>query len=669
MKASSALTLESPPPAADSPKRKPSPWIVAPVADFLLVIATPLLIFVALTLSKNVATPEQITAFALIWAIGHHLPGMMRAYGDRALFHRFHTRFVVAPLLLLAVGIYSVTTQSSAIPLGVGLWGWWHYVMQTYGFLRIYDGKARSVAPLTCWLDQAMCLVWFAGAVMLTDNGLFGFLNLFYKAGGPAVSVELIAAGTQTVYVALVLVTAAFVLNALLRVWRGERPSFLKLALMATTFGYYWYCLTTVSNLLISYALFEMFHDAQYLTIVWAFNERRAVKDAGAGVFTRLLFRRRWGLVVSYLGLIVGYGLLNYGTREMAVGSLQQILSGVFVASTLLHYYYDGFIWKLREAETRSSLGLADAAATTSARSWRPVFTWSVVFLPLCGLTWLAIGERSHPEFDLPRHAELVAELPRCVFAHHNQGMALAAAGQLDEAEAAYRQALVLNPAYAEVHYELGIVLTRKGETDAAVAEFQKVLQLDRRHVRANYNLGVLLLNRGDLRQAVALFETALERAPRRADTHSNLGSALVMSGQRKAAIKHFRQALDINPNLTEAHSNLAGALAAEGDSKGALAHYRQALTLQPDSPAAHFNLGTFLEDQQQLNEAVAEYRAALRLDPRAGNVWNNLGVALAKQNQMPEALRAFRHAVELAPEDASAKQNLERAEAVLPAP
>ena len=669
MKASSAFTVEQTPSVKDSPQRVPSPWIVAPAADLLLVIATPLLIFILLTLAQSFLTPAQITSFAIIWAIGHHLPGMMRAYGDQALFRRFRARFVAAPLLLVAVGVYSMAAQSNAIPLGVGIWGWWHYLMQTYGFLRIYDGKARSVAPLTCGLDQAMCLVWFAGAVVLTDNGLFGFLNLFYKAGGPVVSTDMIADVKLGVFVSVVVVTAAFALHCLVQMWRGKFPSLLKLALMATTFGYYWYCLATVSNLLVSYALFEMFHDIQYLTIVWVFNEKRAEKAAGAGTFTRLLFRRQWPLVACYLGLIWVYGLLNYGTREMAGGPLQKGLLGVFLASTLLHYYYDGFIWKLREADTRTSLGLADAIASIRARAWRPHFTWALVSLPLCGLAWLAVREQSHPEFNLARHASLVSALPRCVFAHHNQGIALAAAGHLEEAEAAYRQALQLNPFYAEVHYNLGNVLARKGDADAALTEFRQTLKLDPRHVDANYNLGVQLLSRGQNREAVPLFETALENAPRRAEIHSNLGSALVLSGRRKAAIDHFRRALELNPDLVETHGNLAGALAAEGDSIGALKHYRQAIALQPDSAVAHFNLGTFWESQQQLGEAVAAYRVALRLNPRAVDVWNNLGVALAKQNQMSDAAQAFRRAIELAPENAAAKLNLERAEALLQLP
>jgi len=35
--------------------------------------------------------------------MGHHLPGMIRAYGDRALFQRFKYRFIFAPIFLVVV--------------------------------------------------------------------------------------------------------------------------------------------------------------------------------------------------------------------------------------------------------------------------------------------------------------------------------------------------------------------------------------------------------------------------------------------------------------------------------------------------------------------------------------------------------------------------------------
>ncbi|MDB5385376.1 MAG: hypothetical protein JWM11_1022 [Planctomycetaceae bacterium] len=665
MSASSTIPAQQPPAQKSVVGKRSSPWIVAPVADLPLIVATPLLVWCGLSLAQRIWTAGQITSFALIWAIGHHLPGLMRAYGDRALFQRFKLRFLLAPLLLVAVGVYASVTQSNAILLGVGFWGLWHYLMQSYGFFRIYDSKMRSVAPLTCWLDQAMCLIWFLGALILTDNGLFGDLNRFYKAGGPVISPQAIIWLQQAMIAALCTVTFLFAGNAIWRSIHGDPPSPVKLALMAITFGFYWYCLATVSNLLVSYALFELFHDVQYLTIVWSFNARRAEKDAGAGAFTRYLFRKRRGLIAGYLGLIILYGCLNYGTRQWVDGPLQKVLLGLFVASTVLHYYYDGFIWKLRETDTRKSLGLADEVSSRS-KSLGFAVKWTLAAVPLCGLAWLAVRETQHPEFGIEKHDALVATLPRCVFARRNRGIALAAMGDLETAEAEFRRALDLNPHYFEIHYDLGTVLLRKGDKNAASTEFQLTLNHDRRHLEANYNLGVLNLERGRYREALPLFEMAVRLAPRRAEIQSSLGSALFMAHRNRDAIASFRRALELNPNLIETHGSLAEALVAVNDVAGAESHYRKAVELQPDSAIVHFNLGVFLDQQQKLDAAIDSYRRSLKIDPKSGTVWNNLGVALAKQNKLKLGVDAFQKAVELDPKNTSAIQNLEQAKELL---
>lgn len=662
--------------AAPVPVAKPaagpvrSPWIVAPVADVLLVIATPIILMSALTAAKFVWTPAQITSFALVWAIGHHLPGMMRAYGDRALFQRFKTRFLVAPLVLIAVGIYSFAMQSSAIPLAVGFWGWWHYLMQAYGFIRIYDAKAGSVDPLTCRLDQAMCIAWFAAPIGLTSNGLFSDLNLFYKAGGPIVPTPTVQTLQYGLLIALIVVTSLFAAHTIRQAMLGRPPSWLKLALMASNFAYYWYCLATVSNLLISYALYELFHDVQYLTIVWAFNAQRAARDRTVGSFTQFLFRKRWWLIAAYVFLIVGYGSLNFATRTMLDGSLQRILLGIFLASTVLHYYYDGFIWKLRETQTRQSLGLDDAGPAAKP-AWRPAWNWALPVMATCGLIFLVVQERiaardaAFPPFPLEKHNSLVAALPDSVFAHYNRGLALAQAGRLDEAEAEYRRARELNPHYAEVPYNLAHIRLQQGKTDEALADYEAALRLDPRHIESNYNVGVLLIQRGKPRDAVRYLTTAEKLAPQRAEIQSNLGSALAMTGNRQDAIAHLRRAVELKPDLAEAHANLSQTLAATGKLPSAVNHARRAVELQPQSAAAHYNLGILLERLQQFDEAAAEYRKALEFKPEDGAYWNNLGVALAKQNRVADAVHAFRQAVNFNPNDPSARQNLQRAESL----
>ena len=58
---------------------KSSPWILGAWPDVLLVIASPILVIAALTSARQVWSTAAISSFVMVWAIGHHLPGMMRA--------------------------------------------------------------------------------------------------------------------------------------------------------------------------------------------------------------------------------------------------------------------------------------------------------------------------------------------------------------------------------------------------------------------------------------------------------------------------------------------------------------------------------------------------------------------------------------------------------------
>src|SRR6185437_15310268 len=98
------------------PLRAPnkSLWILNSWRDLLLYVGTPLLLIPLFTLAQTRWSAQDIYLFvAAFGAMGHHLPGMIRAYGDRALFDRFRTRFVVAPvfLLVVCVGFYFWDTE------------------------------------------------------------------------------------------------------------------------------------------------------------------------------------------------------------------------------------------------------------------------------------------------------------------------------------------------------------------------------------------------------------------------------------------------------------------------------------------------------------------------------------------------------------------------------
>ena len=117
------------------------------LAGSVLFVGTPVLLIPLFTAAQARWSAQDIFLFVgAFGAMGHHLPGMIRAYGDRALFTRFKTRFIVAPVALLIVCIWSSVYNIQAVQLVAMAWGIWHGMMQTYGFGRIYDAKASARA-------------------------------------------------------------------------------------------------------------------------------------------------------------------------------------------------------------------------------------------------------------------------------------------------------------------------------------------------------------------------------------------------------------------------------------------------------------------------------------------------------------------------------------------
>src|SRR5207244_12426685 len=85
------VTAFSPPqtvPAAPAPAagRKSSLWILDGWRDLILYVCTPLLLVPIFVGAQGIWAAEDIYLFvAAFGAMGHQLPGMIRAYGDRAL--------------------------------------------------------------------------------------------------------------------------------------------------------------------------------------------------------------------------------------------------------------------------------------------------------------------------------------------------------------------------------------------------------------------------------------------------------------------------------------------------------------------------------------------------------------------------------------------------------
>jgi len=569
---SSSSTLTSPPPVTQL-------WILGPWADLLLFVGTPLLILPVLGLAQARWAADDIYLFvASFGAVGHHLPGMIRAYGDRDLFERFRLRFLLSPLFLIVVCLAFTLQEMSGIVLAVYLWGVWHGLMQTYGFLRIYDSKVKSFENWTSRLDRAMCFAWFGGAVVLSPTRMQNVLNTFYKAGGPLVSGEWIGLLRGFAAVAVALVTIAFLAHTVW-LWRtGRRVSPIKLLLMGTSFGFWWYSNVMVANMLVGIALFEIFHDVQYLSIVWIYNRKRADQagDRLAG-FASFLFRRSGALVGVYVGLVLAYGSTNLLAQGLPSETLKRTLVGVLLASTLLHFYYDGFIWKVREKSTRKSLGL-EGGKTDEAPGWLlHGLRWSLFLVPL---VYLGVAEARGGAPAIDRAQAIAEALPTHAAAQYNLGVELAAVGDLEAAQIQYERALGIDPALADAHYNLGNLFFRNGNLSTAVDHYRRAVDLEPA-AGALFNLGNALYQQGRTDEAIEALRQAIALQPELAEVRHNLGVMLASRGELESAASELERAVALKPEYGQAHESLADVLADLGRADESATHRERALALR----------------------------------------------------------------------------------------
>src|SRR5438132_715765 len=249
----------------------------------------------------------------------------------------------------------------------------------------------------------------------------------------------------------------------------------------------------------------------------------------------RFVFRRSGALVGVYVGLVLAYGGLSLSKSYVGIDAVKNILTGVVSASALLHFYYDGFIWKVREKSTRQSLGIAGGTADVSLGGFLPGWAlhaakWVAVFVIPLGMLWFAEVRSAQGKLD--RLASIVADLPTSARAHVNYATELQEAGRADEAAKEFAEAIRLNPGSAKAHVNLGSLLTAKGELDAAQSHFEKASELNPKLAQPHNDLGKVFMREGNVTQAIAQFEEALRLHPDFPEAEENLRVARETSAQ-----------------------------------------------------------------------------------------------------------------------------------------
>jgi tetratricopeptide (TPR) repeat protein len=602
-------------------------WIFSPLRDMTLVMFTPVLILLVFAAAQYGAWMDGLLAFALVLAMGHYLPGMLRAYGDRALFRRFRTRLIAAPLFLTGITTYFAYRNLHVVLLLAALWGMWHWMMQSYGFARIYDAKAESGARMPAWLDQAICLLWFGMAAFVIHNDLPSYVTNYYESGGPPIPASLFAWFIRGWVAVTVVVTAYYLVEIIKAVQQGKKPNPLKFIFIIVTFAYLTYTNSVTQRPKMGLLLFESWHDIQYLAIVWFFNLSRTQKNPEAGAFIRSVFRPSGLMGGVYVAVCLVFGTLTHAWSLFHNDIVVRIAASIVTSAALLHYYLDGFIWKIRETDTGDALGVRAGTGPRRLASLVPDWGRQALLWPLFAVPVVIFGviESKGDVREMQVYENVFDAFPDSPLANYQIARQLQESGRFREAKEHFEITFKRAPDMLPAHVFYGVMLADQHELSAAQTHFELALKMDPKNAEVHNDLGIVLDEQGDLPHARTELERAIALDPKYSLAENNLGMVLAKIGDLAEARTHQERAVRFDPQFAEAHYQLGTTLVKLGDLDNAVTHFEQALRLDPEQHQVHNSLGELLVRQGKIPEARTQFEAALKIRPHYTAAEQNL--------------------------------------------
>jgi len=187
--------------------------------------------------------------------------------------------------------------------------------------------------------------------------------------------------------------------------------------------------------------------------------------------------------------------------------------------------------------------------------------------------------------------------------------------GRLREAVIELRNAIQIDPCWAEAHFYLGSCYLYLQEFGEAYKSFTLAADLDADNLDAHLNLGNLLLGSGR-------FDEAKERARYVLNKEANNVAALVLLANAYGGMKDFRsslksleEAIRLDPRRGDAYVSLAQLKTATGDLEAAEKAFKRVIEIAPDSFQAHLSLANFYISTGRFSEAEETIKRAADIE------------------------------------------------------
>ncbi|KAF5398424.1 Transmembrane and tetratricopeptide repeat containing 3 [Paragonimus heterotremus] len=287
------------------------------------------------------------------------------------------------------------------------------------------------------------------------------------------------------------------------------------------------------------------------------------------------------------------------------------------------------------------------------------------------------------------------------VDAYQNYGSVLIKQSNLEEAEDAYRTALLYQQRNPDLYYNLGVVLLETGRSSDGVENLNKALLLKPDHApslfalastltdstdatkreegkrmleqlasrdfetsKVNFALGMIETDLRNFTKAAMHYEKTLQLASRDFETSKvNFALGMIETDLRnftKAAM-HYEKTLQLDKHHRSALFNLALLSRNQlNDSERAVPLLERLIQIYPDHVKSYMLLGDIeLTERKQPEVASKLFRKAVQLAPSNVQAKHNLCVALAEDEELEESEKCLLEAIAMAPAEEYLREHL----------
>jgi tetratricopeptide (TPR) repeat protein len=219
------------------------------------------------------------------------------------------------------------------------------------------------------------------------------------------------------------------------------------------------------------------------------------------------------------------------------------------------------------------------------------------------------------------------------------------ARSRMSQAEAAYNEALKINPKAARALNGLGDALYRAGRFSEAQARFEASTQADPDDLSAKIGVAKSKLALERIEDAASTLKKLRETNPQSVPVAYWYGRALEAGGNRALAETVYRSVLKTptdDPQTVDVYIALALLQSQQGNNEEATKTLADARSKLPDMPAIHKALGDVALSQGRYAQATTEFQQAVALDNEDLGAKFRLGVALRRDGKFDEASKSF---------------------------